>query len=257
MLKRFADLARLTLQRIGFDLVRYRSLNAVLSTQRITTVLDVGANVGQYATRLRQMGYRGRIVSFEPQRAAFAALSAAAVRGPAWTVVNVGLGSQAETREINVYADPCLSSMLTLQQDRYIYGGSRLLRSEPIEIQTLDDIFDQYVTDATDQVYLKIDTQGFEKEVLRGAVATLPRITGMQLELSLTPIYAQQPALDEMIVTMRNHGFALWAIQRGIANLATGGKKDVTWRDSRYLWSKLPEFEKFRLAPAACGEVCR
>ncbi len=227
MLKRFADLARLTLQRTGFDLVRYRSLNAVLSTQGITTVLDVGANVGQYATRLRQMGYRGRIVSFEPQRAAFTTLSANATRDPAWTAVNVGLGSQAETREINVYEDPCLSSMLTLQQDRYIYGGSRLLRSEPIEIQTLDGTFDRHVTDAADRVYLKIDTQGFEKEVLRGAAATLPRITGVQLEMSLTPIYAQQPTLDEMIVTMRNHGFVLWAIQRGIANLTTGQEFEV------------------------------
>ncbi len=44
------------------------------------------------------------------------------------------------------------------------------------------------------------------------------------------------------------------AVFTTIANLATGGKKDITWRDSRYLWSKLPEFERFRLAPTVCSE---
>ena len=44
------------------------------------------------------------------------------------------------------------------------------------------------------------------------------------------------------------------AVFTTIANLATGGKKDITWRDTRYLWSKLPEFERFRLAPARSGE---
>lgn len=39
-----------------------------------------------------------------------------------------------------------------------------------------------------------------------------------------------------------------------IANLATGGKKDIAWRGENYLWSKLPEFEKYRAAPALAGE---
>ena len=39
-----------------------------------------------------------------------------------------------------------------------------------------------------------------------------------------------------------------------IANLATGGKKDIAWRDEHYLWSKLPEFQKYRPAPTAAGE---
>ena len=208
------------MQRKGFDLIYFRSLNTILTHHRVNVVLDVGANTGQYGHKLRELGYGGRIISFEPQKRPFAELSAAAGRDGNWTAVSIGLGNQEGQKSINVYDDTCLSSMLTLDEKTYFYGAKQV-GAETIEIRTLDGVIDQY-TKASDRILLKIDTQGFEKPVLAGAEQSFARLVGIQLELSLTPIYADQPHLDEMIAFLREKGFILWQIQRGICNLKTG-----------------------------------
>ena len=78
-------------RRLGYDLTPRRKakspnaqLVAVLQHFRITCVLDVGANVGQYGSLLREWGYPGRIVSFEPQADAHRALERRAAADPAW-----------------------------------------------------------------------------------------------------------------------------------------------------------------------------
>ena len=62
-----------------------------MRVQRINHVLDVGANVGQYASELRALGYAGKITSFEPGRFAFAVLEEASRRDDAWQAFNYGL----------------------------------------------------------------------------------------------------------------------------------------------------------------------
>ena len=219
-LKQIATLARTALQKAGFDLIRYRSLNTILDHHGINVVLDVGANAGQYGRNLRRIGYRGKIVSFEPQQRPFAALAASAARDGHWTAVNIGLGNEDGAKSINVYADSCLSSMLGIQQDTNLFQD-QLVGTEEIQIRKLDGILGQYVASA-DKVLLKIDKQGFEKEVLAGAEQCLPHLEGIQMELSLTPIYAGQPNLDEMIALLRGKGFMLWQIQRGVCVIETG-----------------------------------
>ena len=220
MLSRISQFLRNTLQRHGWDLIHFRSLNTILSHHGIDLVFDVGANVGQYATRLRTLGYRGRIVSFEPQKGPFTTLSAAASQDADWTAVHLGLGSADSQQQINVYSDSALSSLRTLDQDTYIYEA-RHVGTETIEVRALDGIIDQYARPG-DRILLKIDTQGFENEVLRGAEQSFARLTGIQIEMSLTPIYAGQPRLDEMIALLRGKGFMLWQIQRGICKVETG-----------------------------------
>lgn len=211
---------RSILQRYGYDLVKFRSLNTILSHHGINVVFDVGANVGQYATRLRELGYRGKIVSFEPQQAPFEALSRLASGDAGWTAVHSGLGSADGQTNINVYSDPALSSMLTLDSPSFDFHAQKS-GTETIQIRTVDRIIDQY-TQPADRILLKIDTQGFEKEVLRGAEASFSRLVGIQIEMSLTPIYAEQPLLEEMVALLRSKGFMLWQIQRGLCKMESG-----------------------------------
>lgn len=213
-------LARRGLRRLGADLVRHRSLNTSLAHHGINVVLDVGANAGQYGTELRSLGYRGRIVSFEPQKTPFARLASATQHDANWEAVNIGLGSTDEQTEINVYQDSRLSSMLTFNGDYGVFQAGKV-GTETIEVRALDSILDRY-TKSDDKVLLKIDTQGFEKPVLDGAQRSLEKIIGVQVELSISPLYAGQPRMEEMIAYLRNKNFVLWQLLSGAALKDTG-----------------------------------
>ena len=115
------QIIRTALRKASLDLVRYdhrfhplaRRMR-LLSTHEVTLVFDVGANVGQYATELRTLGYRGRIVSFEPLPDAFAELERVARHDPLWEAVNIGLGDTERPATINRSANSYSSSLLPM-----------------------------------------------------------------------------------------------------------------------------------------------
>ena len=220
-----AHLTRRTLRKTGFDLLRFRSLNTVLAHHGINLVLDVGANAGQYGHELRGLGYRGRIVSFEPQKQPFGVLAKAAQRDGHWEAVNIGLGEVEEEREINIYYDSRLSSMLTMGGEAAHFNPTRIA-TETVQIRTVDGILDHYLQ-PDDKVFLKSDTQGFERQVLAGAEQTLARLSGIQIEMSVAPLYDDQPRMEDMITFLRGKNFLLWQILRGAADLATGRELEV------------------------------
>ena len=233
-----AERVRVGLQKFGFDVIKFRSLNTILAHHGVNVVLDVGGNVGQYGKRLRELGYQGKIVSFEPQKAPFGALAAAAKADGNWTAVNIGLGNADEQKTINLYTDSCMGSMLTLDRQTYIYE-TEPSGTETIEVRALDSIFGQHTTPG-ERVFLKIDTQGFEKQVLAGAEQTFSKLIGIQIEMSLTPIYQDQPQLDEMIALLRTKGFVIWQIQRGICDFATGQELEADGIFIHRQYSKKP-----------------
>src|SRR5690242_8065586 len=109
--------ARRLLRGATLDVIRYHPRShplarrmRLLATHGIDVVLDVGANIGQYGEELRRLGYRGRIVSFEPMSAAFAELQARAQADGRWQVIHAGLGAQAGTARINLAGNSASSS---------------------------------------------------------------------------------------------------------------------------------------------------
>jgi FkbM family methyltransferase len=183
------------------------ALIQILEHHGVTVVLDVGANVGQYGTRLRRAGWDGRIVSFEPLPGAHAALTAAAAGDPSWHVAApVALGDRDGSVTLNQAAESDRSSVLPLRP--CIAGlpawGSAGLATAPaggaregagtitVEAARLDNLFDRHVG-PQDRAFLRIDTQGYELPVLRGATAVLPRLAGIQIALSLVPLRQGEP----------------------------------------------------------------
>ena len=82
----------------------------------VDLVFDVGANVGQFGSEIRTMGFAGRIVSFEPLSAAHARLSAAAKRDPAWSVhPRCAIGDHDGTVEINIAGNSVSSSISSVE----------------------------------------------------------------------------------------------------------------------------------------------
>jgi FkbM family methyltransferase len=202
-------------RRLGYDLIArtkarplQAQLIAVLERFEISVVLDVGANAGQYGTALREWGYAGRIVSFEPLAEAHRLLERRAAADPAWRVApRMAIGDRDGEVEIEVSAESDMSSVLP-QTDllRRISPSSRVVGREMVPIRRLDGVVEDYVN-ADDGVFLKIDTQGLEVQVLGGARHLLPRLQGVQVEMSLVRCYEGERDFRDLIDDLADAGF--------------------------------------------------
>lgn len=192
-----------------------RSQRTYLSNNKINKIFDVGANQGQFAQGIFDLGYTGKIISFEPINATFKQLVNNSRKNPNWNPKNFALGDFDGFSEINVSPLSASSSILPFVQDMVdVVPDLNYVRKEKIEIKKLDSIFDEYV-ESNDRVFLKIDTQGFEKTILDGAIQSLEKLTMIQLEMSLVEIYQGEYTMQQMISFLRNYGFELWALEPG------------------------------------------
>ncbi len=191
-------------------------LAAVLEHHRIDTVLDVGANVGQYGQRLRDWGYRGRIVSFEPLPSAHQELTARAESDQLWDVApRMAIGDVDGEIDIQVSAETDMSSILPQNELlQKVSPTSAIQSTERVPIHRLDGIAKGYVN-AEGRAFLKIDTQGFEPQVLDGSEALLPQLVGIQLEMSLLPLYQGERDYRAMIQRLAAAGFTLHLVLPG------------------------------------------
>jgi FkbM family methyltransferase len=190
----------------------------MLAEHAVDVVLDVGAARGGYAEELREFGYAGRIVSFEPIAAAYADLTTAAAGDSRWTCVNSALGSSAGKQTINIASNSDSSSLLPMAEEhRAAAPQVDYVGQEEISVARLDDIADEHLSGAT-RPFLKIDTQGFEKEVLAGGAATLEKCVGLQLELSFVPLYSGGMLVDEAISFAYDHGLQMVGLAQGFTS---------------------------------------
>jgi FkbM family methyltransferase len=218
------------LRKIGYDIIRFEpnssdeaKLMAAMSHFGIDLVLDVGANEGQFVLALRDGGFKGRVVSFEPLSAVHAVLCRNAARDGDWQVhPRCAIGDHDGEIKINVAGNAVSSSILPmLAQHADSAPASRYVGSESTPIHRLDAVAMPYLRDAAN-VFLKIDTQGFEAPVLRGAVETLQRCRAVQLEMSLAPLYQGQELWTYFLREFEAKGFDLWTVLPGFVDPSTG-----------------------------------
>lgn len=212
---------RRTLQRADLQIGRgsYAShLARTLRSRDVDTVLDVGANVGQFATLLRSAGYQGRIIGFEPLSGAFAVLSGRAAKDEHWTVHHQAVGAEAGTTSINVAANSYSSSLRAMTEaHRTAAPGSDYVATEPVTVTTLAAVVEEHGLDPA-RTMVKIDTQGFEDEVLRGAGDLVGRFAALQLELSFVELYAGQRLHDELVRDLGSAGYRIHQLEPGFSD---------------------------------------
>lgn len=188
-----------------------------------TTVLDVGANTGQFGSALREWGYCGRILSFEPLSGAHGALLRNTQHDSSWDVApRCAIGSKEEMARLNISANSVSSSLLGIS-DKHVSSApeSKYVGTESVHVFPLDSIVPGLCDD--DQTFfLKIDTQGFEESVLDGAGKTLVRCRAVQLELSLTQLYSSRFLFQDGLTRMNQAGFSVFAIYPGFLDRTTG-----------------------------------
>lgn len=215
------------IRQMGFDLRRHVPVAAAtvrrMASHNVNLVLDVGANSGQFGKSLYDAGYEGRIVSFEPLSVAHKKLLKVSQSYPAWEVAErVAIGSEDGEIDIHV-SDNSVSSSVLNMLDAHVNAApkSAYVGSERVLLHRLDSIVGEYIREDS-VTFLKIDTQGYEDRVLKGSDSLLNEIVGVQLELSLVPLYADQRLYDELIGQMRDRGFSLWGIEPGFSDSVSG-----------------------------------
>ncbi len=209
---------------IGYDVVKYKTSNPAhiilnhLKFNNIDTVLDVGGNIGQYSIELRKAGYKGRILSFEPLSDAYKIIEQNASNDREWQTFNYALGEAEAFAKIHISKHSPSSSILPMSDShRKAAPGSEYINEEQIEIKTLDSIYETLGISG-EAVFLKVDTQGYEKKVLEGATNSLSKIKGIQLELSATQLYEGEENYYSICRFLEERNFKLSRIIPGFTD---------------------------------------
>lgn len=205
---------------VGYDVMPLREvkdrdlaihLGRLFAALKIDCVLDVGANTGQYRDFLRdRVLFDGLIISFEPVARNVEKLLAGAAADPRWKIERHALGSQSGRAEINVSAESLFSSFRVPLPTSAFAGLIDITHTEAVAVETVDHVVGQLRERfGFKRPYLKLDTQGYDLEVLRGAAGSLRSIPALQTEASVIPIYDEMPNYIDTIKFLNQQGFSI------------------------------------------------
>ncbi len=218
----------------GYELIKKRKLNDtlaqhlanVIDEQAIDLVIDVGANAGQFALSLRLHGYSGRIASFEPLTDAYGELVKRSESDHTWLAFKLALGSSSQPAIINTHAASEFSSLLTANKyahERFRWRA-RTTGTQEVAMQTLENMWPEVAYNMENpRALLKLDTQGYDLEVLAGSGSMLDHVRAVQVEVSLKPIYDGAPHYLQVLDEFERLGFevtGLYPVSRDKQSLA-------------------------------------
>jgi len=209
----FRDLIRKT----GYDIVRYpyftsnvaeKNYQKLLKHFGVDMIFDIGANVGQYALETLGFGFDGTLVSFEPMTKEYTILQEKVKSNPNWVLApQMAVGDTSGFIEFNVSENSESSSIL--DPNEYALGFDptiKTVKKEKVRIETVDNLFETYAK-GKNNLFLKIDVQGYEENVLKGAANVISKVKGIHVEFSLKPLYAGQKSMMDIMQMINDFGF--------------------------------------------------
>lgn len=227
--KIFKKIARnfgVELRRFTLSTSETARMQHLFTNKDLDCVLDVGANIGQYAKTIRELGYTGKIVSFEPLSSAYSSLKSASSSDPLWHIApRAAIGDKDGEIEIQIAGNSQGSSILNILDAHIeVTPDFAYIDSELVQLRRLDSIANDYFNsfEEANSIYLKIDVQGFELQVLEGASQLLPKITIVQLEMTLTSLYENQPLWNQILERMEQLGYELYTVLPLFFDMNTG-----------------------------------
>ena len=193
------------------DLELSTHLRNLFNILDIQCVLDVGANKGQYRDFLRaHVGYKGLILSFEPASSLSESLIERSKTDPNWKIFPFALGSMDTELTFNVMATTQFSSFLTPDHSVVLdFTDKNIIdHKETVPVRQLDSLMDELKLNwPMNNIFLKLDTQGFDLEVIKGSEKTLGGIKALQSEVSILRIYAGMPDFMTSLNVFNENGF--------------------------------------------------
>lgn len=220
---------KLALRRLGIEVSRYPRASAdyhafcAFTSVNPDVILDVGANDGGFARQCRAFGYRGDVVSFEPGGEAYARLAQSSANDPRWQAHRLGLGDEPAELTLHVASNAGASSSLLpmLVAHEQAAPDARYVAEERVPIRRLDEWYTRRRA-GWSRPALKIDTQGFERQVLVGAGSLIDSIVAVQLEMSLVPLYDGGWLWNEAAGWLQQRGFRLAGVAPGFTDPSRG-----------------------------------
>jgi FkbM family methyltransferase len=181
---------------------------AILRALNPSLVADVGANRGQFSLDVRCALPNARVVAFEPLTPEADIYTEIFASTATHVLHRVALGAEAGTASFHVSAARDSSSLLPIgDRQSELFPGTQEVSTQVVEVRTLDDFADELASDGP--TLLKIDVQGAELDVLRGAKVTLGSFRWIYLEMSFVELYDGQPLADTIVDELRTRGFEL------------------------------------------------
>jgi FkbM family methyltransferase len=178
-----------------------------LQERNIATVLDIGANTGQFAEMIRQICPRATIYAFEPLDDCFRILTAKALSLEPMRCFPFALGNERGVMTIHHNEFSPSSSFLQMaRRHHHVFPHTRNNVEEQVAVRRLDEVVHDLAMKAP--VLAKLDVQGYELTVLAGAEKTLPLVDVLIVETSFVELYERQPLFGDVFGFLVDHGFS-------------------------------------------------
>ena len=217
------NIVRRTFHSLGLDVRLVRSLKnaktraweqnrdaiwrSFVSHADIQTVVDVGANGGQFASLIHRQCPGAAIISFEPLEACQEELQQVLRSIPGSRIIKAAVGEFPGTMKMNSSEfSPCSSLLQGTELLGEVFEKAAKITTIDVDVVTLDEALGNVVM--KDNILVKLDVQGYEIPAIRGAVKLLSRTRMVVCEVSFfRRLYAGQPLFHDVYEELRSHGF--------------------------------------------------
>ena len=199
-----------------------QNLYKSIKFHNIRSIIDVGAHEGNFIEKILQRFLFIEAISFEPAKEAFKNLIIRSEKYKNWKILNYALAARDQNMEMNISNYTEASSFLSIEKTLLKFRPElKVVSKELVKCKKIDNFISEFDS-LQKPILLKVDTQGYEMEVLKGGNQTLDIIDFVLLEVSTGATYRGQPSLKEVIEYLENKRFKVWSLDRVFGNRSSG-----------------------------------
>lgn len=205
------------------------------SLPTLSSIVDVGANRGQFALVARRIHPTAKIIAFEPLSTPGLRFSRVFCRDSNVTLHSLAIGKSSAEAEFHVSASDDSSSLLPISNlQEATFPGTKQRRVERVQVRRLSEVVDP--SDLRAPALIKIDVQGAELEVLLGVGELLALIDYVCVEASFVEFYSGQPLANEILSYMSDCNFTLSGVYNAVLDKqGRSVQADFVFRNNRLL----------------------
>ncbi|MBE9203878.1 FkbM family methyltransferase [Synechocystis salina LEGE 06099] len=221
--KRLADTLRKTFNTFGLEIRLIKNIRKAQRKEKeakeqkkyqtlaqfaISSILDIGANEGQFAKTIRTVFPTATIYSFEPLPDVYERMCLVCAEDSRIKTFNLALGNEMGIKQMFKSSFSPSSSMLTMSDlHKQEWPDSSVNTVVEVESTTLDSWIKKYEQILNDDFLIKLDVQGYELAVIQGGVSTFKKARLVIIEVSFYEFYENQSLFDDIYNCMKNLGF--------------------------------------------------
>ncbi len=193
------------------DFTLIRRMKRIIKEYNIDCIIDVGANIGQYRDTIRKhVGFKGLIISFEPDPECFEVIKRKSENEPLWEVMEYAIGDKEDVLKLNIMEGSVFNSFLEpdSSESDLFSDGNTVKKVVEVPVKRLDSLLPELMDKFKfKNIFLKLDTQGFDLEAFTGVLGEVDKIKGVQTEVSFTQLYKDAPTFDKSLKLFKENGF--------------------------------------------------